>query len=103
MDGYVCNMAKVVMNDRRGVKEYLNDDDEYHRTDGPAIIWRNGNKYFYTHGKQSCTTRPSDYYNDGSVAWAINDQMHRNKGPALDGPNGRKTWWKGGLSIWPKL
>ena len=51
---------------------YYNDEDQIHRTDGPAIEWA-----------------------DGSKAWVINNNYHRIEGPAeiyVDGDTIRKFY-----------
>ena len=50
--------------------KYWYEDGHYHRTDGPAIILRNGFEAWYIHGK-----------------------LHREDGPALMYPSGSNTWW----------
>ena len=55
------------------MKEYKNELGEYHRTDGPAIEW-----------------------NDGDKVWFINGKFHREDGPAVERNNGRKFWYLNG-------
>ena len=43
---------------------------KYHRTDGPAIEWANGDK-----------------------EWYLNDKLHRTDGPAIERVSGSKSWW----------
>jgi len=45
-------------------------DNEYHRTDGPAIEFVNGRK-----------------------EWWIHNRLHRLDGPAVECTNGCKEWW----------
>ena len=52
------------------IKIYKNKNGQYHRTDGPAIIYDNGIKEWYKDGKR-----------------------HRINGPAFIGLNGTKSWW----------
>jgi hypothetical protein len=42
----------------------------YHREDGPAVEYKNGDK-----------------------AWYLNGIYHREDGPAIIHPNGEKEWW----------
>jgi len=44
--------------------------DQYHRLDGPAVIWADGTQY-----------------------WLKNDELHRTDGPAVIHPDGSKEWW----------
>jgi hypothetical protein len=58
------------------VKVYTNGDrwwyqnDQLHRTDGPAIEWASGYR-----------------------EWYQNDKLHRTDGPAVEYANGDKEWW----------
>jgi hypothetical protein len=58
---------KVFLN---GDVHYYNKNRQFHRTDGPAVIYPNGYK-----------------------AWFINGQRHRTDGPAVEYSNGAKSWW----------
>ena len=49
-------------------KWFLND--QFHREDGPAVEWANGDK-----------------------CWYINGERHRLDGSAVEGLNGYKEWW----------
>jgi len=51
-----------------GTIYYLNN--EFHREDGPACEYHNGNKLWYQYGK-----------------------LHRADGPAVDHIDGHKQWW----------
>jgi hypothetical protein len=55
------------------MKEYKNESGQYHRLDGPAIEW-----------------------NDGDKVWFINGKFHREDGPAVERNNGRKFWYLNG-------
>ena len=65
------------MEDGMHVDEYGNKvwykDGQYHREDGPAIIWANGTEWWYKNG-----------------------QRHRLDGPAIEHANGDKGWYKNG-------
>ena len=43
------------------MKEYKNESGQLHRTDGPAVEWNNGDKW-----------------------WFINGELHREDGPAIE-------------------
>jgi hypothetical protein len=47
-------------------------DDKLHRTDGPAIEWKNGNRHWYSHGKLHRTDGPAIEYYNGTKIWCIN-------------------------------
>ena len=59
-----------------GDKWWENSKGEYHREDGPAVIWGNGNK-----------------------TWYINGRLHREDGPAIVYGSGGKYWYVNGKNI----
>ena len=59
--------SKRVFNDKI---EYKNILGKLHRTDGPAIEYNNGSRY-----------------------WFINGKYHREDGPAIEYSNGNKYWY----------
>ena len=57
-----------------GTKRWINKKSEYHRLNGPAIMYRDGDMHWYRHG-----------------------QRHRDDGPARIWPSERiEGWWKDG-------
>ncbi len=68
------------MNDGLTIDEYGNKcwylNGKYHRTDGPAIEYRNGTK-----------------------CWYLNDKRHRTDGPAIEYYNGYKFWYLNGNEL----
>jgi hypothetical protein len=55
-------------------REYKNELGQPHRTDGPAIEWSSGSKF-----------------------WYINNKLHREDGPAVEWRNGSKEWYLNGI------
>jgi hypothetical protein len=53
--------------------EYINEEGQYHRLDGPAIKWH-----------------------DGVKQWWVNGKCHRLDGPAIEMPSGTKWWYLNG-------
>ena len=62
--------------DEDGSRRYYNTNGELHRTDGPAVEWSNGVKF-----------------------WYHNDRLHRTGGPAVEWANGHKEWWINGVIL----
>ncbi len=62
--------------DKNGDKWYYSDKEMniFHREDGPAVEWMNGDK-----------------------SWWINDERHRENGPAIEWADGRKWWYLNGF------
>jgi hypothetical protein len=69
---------------------YLND--ELHREDGPAIIYRDGDETWYLYGKKHRVDGPA--VNWGFVKkWCFEEKKHRLDGPAVIYDDGDKEWW----------
>jgi len=56
-----------------GTKIYRNSKGEIHKLDGPAIEWKNGDKYWYKEGKMHRLDGPAREYANGSKYWYILD------------------------------
>ena len=67
--------AQYIKIDENGTKFYFKDKamSIWHREDGPAIEWANGDKY-----------------------WYLDDKLHREDGPALECANGYNAWYLDG-------
>jgi len=81
--------------DTGGNKFYYKDREMtiFHRTDGPAIISANGDKYWYVDGKLHRLDGPAIEYADGDKLWYVDDKRHRTDGPAITSANGSKSWY----------
>jgi len=62
--------------DKYDNKFWYNSKKEFHREDGPAIEWINGDK-----------------------EWCQNDVLHREDGPADEWASGYKAWYINGKRI----
>lgn len=86
-----------------GSKWYLNDKDQRHREDGPAIIHPDGRKFYFINGIQSSEDHPCDIWPNGEKMWFLHDNIMRKNGPHMDRPNGYKIWYSDNGSTWPEL
>ena len=68
-------------------------DDELHRTDGPAIEYANGNKHWYQNGKRHRTDGPAVECVNGGKLWYQDDKLHRTDGPAIEFASGDESWF----------
>jgi len=59
--------------DERGTKEWRLPNGNFHKEDGPAVEYSNGDK-----------------------SWYINGKWHREDGPAIEWGDGDKSWWING-------
>jgi hypothetical protein len=50
-------------------------DFKYHREDGPALEYTNGDKIWYINGKCHREDGPAVEYADGTKCWYINDKQ----------------------------
>ena len=55
---------------KTGTKRWYNENGSYHREDGPAVEYLDGQKFWYIHGR-----------------------LHRMDGPAVELVNESKQWW----------
>ncbi len=70
---------------------YLNGQP--HREDGPAIEHCSGAKNWYKHGKRHREDGPAYEGVDGTKYWIVNGLFHRKDGPAMEYKDGRKSWY----------
>jgi hypothetical protein len=66
--------------DENGNKEWRNKEGLFHRENGPAIEYENGNKFWYKEGK-----------------------LHREGGPACEYSNGDKEYFLNGIKVGPAV
>ena len=67
-------------------------DGEYHRLDGPAIIYATGSKIWFQNGLRHRLDGPAITDADGSEYWYQDGQRHRIDGPAIIWPDGSEDW-----------
>jgi hypothetical protein len=83
---------KKHVEDNSTVKWLLSNGD-YHREDGPAIIWADGSKEWYRYDKKHREDGPAVIWADGYTSWYTNDKRHRNDGPAVTDRAGYRAWF----------
>jgi hypothetical protein len=89
-----CNRIEK---DEDGIFYYLNY--KYHRLDGSAIEFYNGDKFWYKNGLKHRDNGPAVEYSNGYKAWYQNGKRHRLDGPAIEWNDGTKDWWFEGKYI----
>jgi hypothetical protein len=85
--------------DKNGDKTWKNSAGQYHRTDGPAVEFANGTKWWCINGKLHRLDGPAVECANGDKEWYINGKLHRIDGPAIERANGTKQWWFKGKKI----
>jgi hypothetical protein len=87
--------------DDSGTKRWYNDKHEYHRIDGPAVEFSNGDCHWYKNDIIHRENGPAIEFADGSTEWWFDGKLHRLDGPAKEYRHrffGRphKEWWVNG-------
>ena len=83
----------ICITDKDGNKRWYNEFGSYHREDGPAVIWKNGNTQWYFNGKCHREDGPAIELVGGTKKWYINDKCHRIDNPAIEWCDGAKSWY----------
>lgn len=78
--------------DQFGTERWYNSDREYHRVDGPAVIYSDGTQIWYLNGLIHREDGPAVSWPDGTQVWYVNGVHHRIDGPAIEYP-GNELWW----------
>jgi hypothetical protein len=82
--------------DEYGIKSWkLNG--EYHRVDGPAIIYPDGSEYWFLNGFLHRVNGPAVVNSNGYKVWYLNGKYHRDDGPAYMETGGNKIWYLSGI------
>ena len=55
-----------------GTKVWRDNEERYHRLDGPAVEWRDGTKLWYRHGLSHRVNGPACEWSNGTYRWSIN-------------------------------
>jgi len=61
--------------DDYGTKIWCNKKGQWHRLDGPAIVYKDGEKWWYLHGVRHRDDGPAIIGEDGEEEWWINDKQ----------------------------
>ena len=79
--------------------EWYNKERKFHREDGPAIEWADGQKAWYINGNLHREDGPAVEWTNGHKEWYINGNRHREDGPAIEWASGSKKWWINGKEL----
>ncbi len=82
--------------DKQGNKYWKENLSNFHREDGPAIEFSDGDKHWYVHGLRHREDGPAAEFADGTKGWIINGKLHREDGPAIIHADGTLEWWLNG-------
>jgi hypothetical protein len=90
------NIIEIIRNKHR--TQYILNGN-FHREDGPAIIWADGTECWYIHGKFHREGGPAFKDANGTEYWYIHGKYHREDGPAIEWGDGNKEYWYNGKRI----
>jgi len=85
------NTTKMYI-DEYGNKEYFNLKRRYHREDGPALEYVDGEKHWFKEGQWHRVDGPAVEWENGTKIWYKEGLLHRVDGPSLKYSNGSKYW-----------
>ena len=83
--------------DDDGTRWYYNNEGQLHCTDGPAIEYWNGTKYWYQNGLRHRTDGPAIECTNGDKFWYLYGVRHRTDGPAIEWHAGVCEWYLEGV------
>lgn len=70
-----------------------------HRTDGPAIIYSDGDEEWYYHDVLHRVGGPAVTWINGTLEWYVNGRHHREDGPAIEWADGMNEWFLNGQHL----
>jgi hypothetical protein len=86
---------------RNGTKLWRDKYGQFHRLDGPAIEYANGDQSWFENGLLHRIDGPAMIFNRGGGKWHYRwhkkGVMHREDGPAVVCSGGEKEWWLDGV------
>ncbi|HEV56772.1 MAG TPA: hypothetical protein ENN87_04655 [Phycisphaerales bacterium] len=105
-EGFPCppEIAKEIMRGHMNrlmraagyLRLYVDDQGQLHRTDGPAIVRRDGGREWYRKGHRHRDDGPAIEWADGRREWFRHGVLHRDDGPAMEWPSGYQAWYRDG-------
>lgn len=97
-------MSRMVV-DQFGRKKWFDDAGEFHREDGPAVIFPDGGFIYAIHGKYHRLDGPAmvhsamDKGGPMTKRWYVDGELHRVDGPAVETLNGTQMWYVKGQRV----
>jgi len=76
-------------------------DGEYHREDGPAVIFKDGSQFWYKNGVHHREDGPAIVGCGCTKEWYQNGELHRDDGPARIYKDSSEEFWVDGIQ-YPK-
>ena len=70
----------------------INDKGHYHREDGPAVIYPDGDQFWCRDDQLHREGGPAVIKSNGEQHWYRNGKLYREDGPAAIYPDGTQIW-----------
>lgn len=90
---------KIIYEDKERRVNYFDKKGQYHRTDGPAVEYSNGDREWRIKGLLHRTDGPALEWNKIYKQWYINGKRHREDGPAVERVNGTCKYFIHGIHL----
>ena len=78
---------------------FKDNENFYHREDGPAVEYDDGSKLYYKNDKLHREGGPACEWINGNKFWYKNDKLHREDGPAIEEVSGFNAWYINGKNM----
>ena len=85
--------------DNFGAQHWRNSQGQFHRTDGPAVIYLDNTRFWYINDQRHRTDCPAVIDAAGTQEWWVNGKRHRTDGPARIHASGGQEWLVKGRDI----
>ncbi len=59
-----------------GSQIWENEDGQYHREDGPALMWSVGSRYWYRNGMRHREDGPASISTIGEYGWYLDNELY---------------------------
>jgi hypothetical protein len=93
-------MSKSFIKTYQGYHTYVNTDGKLHREDGPAIVWDDGDKFWYYKGMRHRIGGPASE-TLSILEWIRMNKRHRLNAPAVKfiQDKNKSKYWEFGILI----
>ena len=83
-----------------GQIQWLNEQGQLHREDGPAVENPDGSRMWMRNGQEHREDGPA-IETPQRKEWRRHGKLHRDDGPAIEFADGKSEWWRHGRRLTP--
>ena len=76
-------MKSKLRNNQNGDEFWMLPNGDFHKEDGPALVYLDGDKEWWINGKLHRKNGPAVEINNGDEEWWLDGKLHREDGPAV--------------------